>query len=327
MKKIIVRDREMELENGQMLELKEGKIRVKVAFCGVGFADVMAVKGKYALAPKRPFSPGYEFSGIVEASGNSDFPLGTRVVAMLPLMQCYQEYLDIDPVYLIKVPENVSLEQASVIPLNYLTALALIEKSAGLGKGDTLLVHGAAGGVGTAVLEMGKVLGLKTYGTASAGKHELVKRLSGIPFDYKKPDWIKEDFYKLEPEGVNAVFDAMGSESFNRSWRLLKKDGVLCAYGFYKDSNSGTGAMIAGLLNLLFKIISPGKRKVAVCWAPAIIKADQQWYRKSMEKIMNWLTTGKIDPVIYTIVNYEDVQNAHNILIEKKAAGKVLLKF
>lgn len=329
MKSIIVTKQGIKISaDNQLPKLLNDKIRIKVEYSGVGFADVMAVKHKYILAPKDPFSPGYEFYGEVVAAGlnvKTDL-IGFKVAGMLPQMDAYQEYIDIDPDWAVKVPEGLDGEMAALLPLNYLTALALIEKSAKLIKGQTLFVHGAAGGVGTAVLELAALKGIKAYGTASTTKHGIVKNLGGIPFDYKNKNWI-DQFFQLNPNGVDAVFDAMGSESFKRSWKLLTKKGSLVAYGFYKNSNSGTGAMIKGLLTLLLKQINFTRKKIAICGTPAIIKKDRSWYKKSLDQLLTWSVEGKLQPQLYKVFPWNEMEKAHEELIQRKVIGKILLQF
>ncbi len=147
--------------------LPAGQARIRVKYAGVGFADVMAVRGGYPLAPRRPFSPGYEFFGTVVEAGTSSLDAGQRVAGMLPRMGAYRELIDVDPRYAVPVPPDLGDESAALLPLNYLTALAMIERCARLQRGRSFLIHGAAGGVGTAALELARLLGLRAFGSAS----------------------------------------------------------------------------------------------------------------------------------------------------------------
>ena len=163
----------LRVEEVGLPRLPAGQTRIRVKYAGVGFADVMAVRGGYPLAPRRPFSPGYEFLGSVVEAGTSSLGVGQRVAGMLPRMGAYRELIDMDPRYAVRVPPDLSDECAALLPLNYLTALAMIERYARLERGQSFLIHGAAGGVGTAALELARLLGLRAFGSASEPKHGL----------------------------------------------------------------------------------------------------------------------------------------------------------
>ncbi|MDC7224124.1 MAG: zinc-binding dehydrogenase [Spirochaetales bacterium] len=327
MKRIIVRNKnKISYEDVNTHTPEAGSVRVRVHYAGVGFADLMASKGKYQLAPKSPFSPGYECSGVVESSSRPDLSKGTKVACMLPQMGCYQEMIDVDPQWLVPLPKDMDLKKAAALPLNYITASALIEKCSHLKRGDSFFLHGLAGGVGTAAMEIARHRGLKAYGTASRGKHDFVRSQGGIPYDYKDPDWVKK-FLSQVPSGVDASFDAMGSYSLNKSWKVLSPTGTLVAYGFFKDSESATAETLKSLLNLLGKKITSRSRNIAICGTPAIIKKDNSWYRNSMEDLITLLKEEKIDPEIFDIVKAENYGKAFNLLEQKKVRGKVLLEF
>lgn len=308
--------------------LENNKIRVKIKYSGVGFADVMAVRGGYPLAPKRPFAPGYEFYGIIEeiTTENNNLSPGQRVAGMLPHMNGYREYIDLDPKWVIPVPDEVSDEDAAIIPLNYLTALALIKKKANLQKGDSFLIHGAAGGVGTATLELARELGIQAYGTASKEKHHLVEKLGGIPIDYKNTDWVSE-IKKHKPMGLNAVFDAFGGESLEKSWKVVAKKGILVSYGFSPTINGGFGPMLKGLFSLLLKKIIPNGKQIDVCGTPGIIENDPAWYQKSMDLLFDLAKNNKLSPQLHGIYPWNKVEDAHQAIIDRKVRGKILLDF
>ncbi len=313
------------------------RLRVRVKYAGVGFTDVMAVRRGYFLAPKRPFSPGYEFFGRVEeVSGSTalspkDAPAprlvpGTRVVGMLPKMGAYREWIDVDPGLLVPVPSEVTDEKAALLPLNYLTAYAMMTRCTRLEKGQSFLIHGAAGGVGTAALELARVSGLKAYGTASPVKHDLVRSLGGIPINRRGDAWMDE-LLQLEPLGVDAAFDAYGVESFRKSWRVLASKGTLVCYGMSPTIDGGTGEFIKGALYIIGKkVFSRGKR-AEVCGLPAIIGSDHEWYRAAMTKILEWTRTGAFQPVLAGVAPWNEVEEIHGRLAEGSVKGKFLLDF
>jgi NADPH:quinone reductase-like Zn-dependent oxidoreductase len=310
--------------------LSLNRVQVRVKYAGVGFADVMAVRGGYPLAPKRPFTPGYEFFGLIDdrssSGGMALFAPGTRVVGVLPSMGAYRETIDVDPGLLVPVPTGLDDEKAAVLPLNYLTALAMIERCAHLETGQSFLIHGAAGGVGTAALELARVLGLRAYGTASSSKHDLVRSLGGVPLDRKDDAWMDE-LLKLLPEGVDAAFDSFGAPSFAKSWRVLSSRGTLVCYGMSPSIDGGTADFLKGVAYIAFRKAFGGGRKVRICSTPGMVGADHEWFRESMTRILEWAAAGALRPVVSGILPWNRVADAHRELAEGRVKGKVLLNF
>ena len=294
-----------------------GYVRVKVKYSGVGRTDITAVRGGYLLAPKRPFTPGYEYVGIDET--------GRRVAGLLPKMGAYQELIDADPRWCVPVPDAVDDQLAAALPLNYLTALALLEKTTRLNPGAAVLVHGAGGGVGRALLELARLRGLKTYGLASAGRADELRALGAVPLD-RHADWEAEAG-SLVPGGFDAVFDAQGLASFRGSWRLLAKGGILAAYGFATDLDGGLSHYVKGLAYIFSKSLYPSGKRAAVCGLPAIVAADFDWYRDAMARLFGWAASGAVRPLIQQVFPWNEVEKAHAVIIEGRVRGKLLLDF
>jgi NADPH:quinone reductase-like Zn-dependent oxidoreductase len=311
-----------------------GRVRVRVRYAGVGWADVMAVRGGYPLAPRRPFSPGYEFYGTVEEAGDpggagrsgGGFAPGTRVLGLLPRMGAYREFVDVDARLAAPVPDSVGDETAALLPLNYLTAFALITRLAALEKGQSFFIHGAAGGVGTAALELARILGLKAYGTASIEKHCLVSSLGGLPLARKEDSWMGE-LARSEPGGVDAAFDSFGVPSFRKSWKILKPGGILACYGLAPSLNGGPRDFLAGLLWAGAKNIMAGGKRVRICSVPGLMARDPLWFRPSLERILAWAASGALNPVSAGIHEWRRVAEAHRELAEGRMRGKLLLDF
>ena len=313
-------------ECDEITRLVPGRVRLRVKFAGVGFADVMAVRGGYPLAPRRPFSPGYEFFGRVDAAGSSDLKPGQRVAGMLPRMGAYREFIDVDPRLAVPVPPDLSDESAALLPLNYLTAFAMIDRLAGLQKGQSFLIHGAAGGVGTAALELARVLGMRAYGSASDPKHGLIASLGGVPLHREDSGWV-EELSRLESAGVDAAFDAFGVASFKRSWRALRPRGTLVCYGLAPGIDGGNADFIRGLLYLAGRKAFGRGRRVRICATPSIVGSDLEWYRASLAKILEWARIGSLKPVLAEIFPWREASAAHRALAEGKIKGKLLLDF
>ena len=223
------------------------------------------------------------------------------------------------------VPTGLADETAAVLPLNYLTAYAMIERCAGLHTGQSFLIHGAAGGVGTAALELARVLGLHAYGTASAQKHDLVKSLGGIPLSRGRA-WVDE-LAKLRPQGVDAAFDSFGLASFRASWKALSSLGTLVCYGVSPSIDGGTADFLKGLAFLGVRRIVGGTRRVRICATPGMVKADPRWFQVAMARILEWAAAGAFRPVLAGVVSWARVQEAHRALAEGAVKGKLLLDF
>jgi NADPH:quinone reductase-like Zn-dependent oxidoreductase len=298
--------------------LDPGKIRVRVEYAGVGFADAMAVRGGYFLAPSRPFSPGYEFLGTVEATG-------VRVAGMVPKMNCYQEFLDIDEVWAVVVPPSLSSATAAAMPLNYLTAVALIEAKAHLGPGDSFLIHGAAGGVGSAALEWARLKGLRAFGTVSAGKEPDVEALGATALR-RGASWLTQA-RSLEPEGFRAAFDAFGGTLLRESYASLAPGGMLVSYGFAPTARGGSGPLVDGLLFHAGKRLFPGGRRTAVCGTPALVDHHRTWYRETLTSVLAKADEGLLNPRIHEILPWDQAETAHAMIHAGSVRGKILLKF
>jgi NADPH:quinone reductase len=166
-----------------------GQLRERVRAAGVGSTDLTVIAGNYSFAPRIPFVPGYEIAGTVDALGASvtGFHIGQRVAA-LTVYGGFAEYLVREGEHFIAIPDGVSDVQAAAVILNHVTAWQMIHRVARVQPGQTALVTGAAGGVGTALLQLLRLVGAKTYGAASLSKHGTVQKLGATPLDYRAAD-------------------------------------------------------------------------------------------------------------------------------------------
>lgn len=317
----------------EVLKLEEEKVEVNlnkgvlvdILAVGVGFADIMAQRGGYFLAPKRPFSPGYDFVGrIAKNSQSGKFKQGELVAAMLPTMCTYQEKLFVEEKYLVKMPEKIEIIDAAAAVLNYLTAYCILEEKAKVKNGDTVLIHGASGGVGTALAQIGKLKNLKMYGTASKAKHQILEGLGVGPIDYKTEDFV-QIIRKKEPKGIDAAFDAMGAKNIKRTAKIIRKGGSLVSYGFSGSTYGGYGELFKGLIQFLKIKLLPNGIKMEACGTPSEVKKNPEWYRKTLAKILIQINEGKLSPVIDSVYPLSEVQKAHELIESGRAKGKVVL--
>src|SRR5271169_1531511 len=190
-----------------------GEVRIRILACGVAFADVLMRRGLYSGVPPLPYSPGYDIVGVVDScgAGVTRWKPGD-LVAAITMTGGYSRYIVLPESELVRVPAGLDPAEAVSLVLNYTTAYQLIHRIAKLRRGESLLIHGAAGGVGTAALQLGRLAGLKMFGTASKSKHDLVAALGGRPSDYRAEDFVQR------AAGVYAVFDPIGGRNWPRSY-------------------------------------------------------------------------------------------------------------
>jgi len=307
-------------------EPKPGEVGVRVLAAGVGFADVMAQHGGYPLAPKLPFTPGYDFAGIVDQLGEgvTGIKEGQYVAALNPEFGCYAEYICVRPELLVAVPEEIDPAEVVSLTLNYLTAHCILHKKGHLREKETVLIHAAGGGVGTALLQLGKLLNLQMYGTASVRKHDIVREFGGIPIDYRNQDFL--EFIRKEiPDGVDAAFDPIGGANLRRSYQAVRKRGRVISYGFAGDKFGGLRRMIFGVLQMSLLNIWPDGKRVRLCATPSEVKKDNSWYRETLTELIAMLSAHEIQPVIGARVPLLEVQRAHRLMEEGSVSGKVVL--
>lgn len=312
----------------ELPEPQMGEVRVKILATGVAFTDVMMREGAYPGVPKLPYSPGYDIVGVVDKLGPDvvEFGLGQRVVA-LTIVGGYSEFLCVPARDLLLVPQSVdSLEAVSVV-LHYLTAYQMLHRLAKVKAGQQILIHGAGGGVGTALLELGKLAGLKMYGTETRSKHQLISALGGIPIDYQTED-VGDRIRHLAPDGIDVVFDSLGGMNLWRAYQLLRRTGQLVNYGFLSAFTGNQNKMLAigaTLLQIRLLNLLPDGRKASF-YSIASYKANHpDWYREDLSVLLNLLAAGQIKPVIADCLPLAEAAHAHELLDRAAVNGKLVL--
>ena len=318
----------LKLTDAEMPEPGKGELLLRVDHAGVAFADVMMRHGKYPGAPKLPFTPGFDVVGKVVAAGEgTSTPSGTRVAA-LTLFGGYAQYVVVREAAVVEVPQNVPSEKAVCLGLNYLTAYQMIHHVCHLAAGDTLLVHSASGGVGTAALQLARVLRLTTFGTASSAKLDLVRSLGATAIDHQTQDFVSV-IQGLEPSGLTAVFDPIGPKHWDRSRRILKRRGHLVAFGGIslhdreQDSMSrGVTALLPGALKQLLLSVPPSGARFTFF---SVAAKDPVRVQADLGALMALAKDGSIDPVIAEVFPLAEAGAAHRLLASGTAQGKVVL--
>jgi len=315
-------------------EPSAGQVRLKVLATGVAFADVLMRYGMYPHMPALPFSPGYDVVGVIDklGSGVNNFVPGDRVTAMT-MIGGYAQYLCIPASELIRVPEGVDPAEAVSLVLNYATAHQLIHRIADLRPEQSVLIQGAAGGVGTALLELGQLAGLKMYGTASRSKHGLVSSLGGIPIDYKTDDFVARILQMTRGGGVDAVFDAVGGMNWWRSYKTLRSagkgsGGKLIGYGMSSVIERGKASKLRGAASfaLLGLLGALPDGKVARWYSiTSEKKKHPEWFPEDLAHLLRLLAEKKIHPHVAERLPLREAQRANDLIEHAKVSGKIVL--
>ncbi len=305
-----------------MQEPGPGQVRVRVHAAGVGSTDLSMLAGNYLYAPKIPFVPGYEVAGVVDAlgPGASGFHLGQRVAA-LTVHGGFAEIVVLRAEDFLPIPDGVSDRDAAAVVLNYVTAWQMIHRSVQVRPGQTALVTAAAGGVGTAALQLLRLAGLKTYGAASAPKHSTLRSLGAIPIDYRagRIDRLVRD---LEPKGVDYVFDAIGGANIGPCIGALRRGGTVVGFGFM--AAAGTLAKLTMFANLFVGARLRGRRG-KFYGITALYRKDPKPLHEDLPKIFALLAERKIDPLVARTFPLPEARQAIELLAAGSVEGKLVL--
>ena len=314
------------VEEKSLPEPEEGQVRVKVVYTSANFTDVMIRKGKNPeVREKPPFSPGYDMVGIIDklGPGGNKFEVGQRVADM-PVIGAYSEYICLPEENLVAVPDNIEPDAAVSLILSYVTAYQMLHRVAKIEEGQSILVHGASGAVGTAMLQLGSIHELNMFGTASKKKHELVTSLGATPIDYKNENFV-EKLNDLTKQGVDAVFDPIGGRHFTRSFKSLRPGGKLIAYGFYNAVMGKGGNTIFDFVKLFLWNILPNGKRSRFYSIGSMRKKYPEWYKQDLKKLFELLAKGKIDPVIADHYPLEQAGKVHELIENTSLQGKIIL--
>ena len=275
----------------------------------MAFGDLMRRRG--LLVPPGAFTPGYDLVGRIEGGARD----GERVAVFMPKVGigAYAEQVAVKEAHVVTVPEGVSATKAVALGLNYITARHILDML-GLPEGGRLLVHGAAGGVGTAMLELGRAGGLELWGTASAGKHSRVLSYGATPIDYRKED------FTTRVSDMDAVVDPIGGDHLARSLSVLGPKGTLVAFGVTGDVDRGYAGMLPGLGWLARTAVTDwGRLKLYGIGATHSLASGRAAWAGLLQQ------ASTLDPVIGAELAFEEVSRAHQLLEDRAVEGKVVL--
>ena len=314
-----------------------GEIRIKVLAAGVSLPDVLAREGVHPETPRVPYTPGWDLVGVVDQIGKgiSGFALGQTVAAM-PISGSYAQYVCLPERKAIPVPTGLDPAEAVAVVLNYITAYQMLHRSAKVKSGQRVLIHGASGGVGTALLQLGQLAGVEMYGTCSAEAAEAVKKLGATPIDYRNSDFVQE-IHRLTGDGVDAVFDGIGGDNLWRSREVLREGGRIVVYGFQaklhggrmaSDGRSGRHPIRESAIlgwYILRNWFRPGRKSMVPYSIQWLMRLKPAWFRHDLLTLFDLLQQKKITPLIAQRLPLSQARHAHELLGSGGVIGKIVL--
>ncbi|MGY2909396.1 medium chain dehydrogenase/reductase family protein [Bradyrhizobium sp. URHC0002] len=309
-------------------------VRVRVLAAGVSFADLLMREGIHPEKTLLPFTPGWDIVGVVEKTGQEvSQAMAGQMVAALPIHGGYAQHICLPPDELTPVPDGLDPAEAVSLVLNYITAYQMMHRLAHASRGQRVLIHGAAGGLGTALLQLGRLAGLEMYGTASLATHRIVSDLGATPIDYQKADFV-EEIRRLTGEGVDVVFDGVGEANVWRSFQALRPGGRVIVYGFTSFLQQG---QLAGGLRYRFRgitrpawyalraLLSPGRRRILPYSIQMLKRRKPAWFHEDLSVLLDLLRDQKIKPVIAERIPLREARHAQELLGRGSVKGKLVL--
>lgn len=318
-------------------EPKKGEVRVRVLAAGVAMPDIMARQGIHPETPRVPYTPGWDLVGEVERLGNGVSGIESgQIVAAMPIHGAYAEYVCLPQSELVPVPAGLDAAKAVSLILNYVTAYQMLHRSAKVQPGQRVLFHGASGGVGTALLQLGRLVGLEMYGTCSSRGAQAVSELGGIPIDYQNQDYV-EEIRRLTGEGVDAVFDPIGGPHLWHSREALRPGGRVVGYGNTTAlRGEGLGSPRSGRRNRLHGIpiyvlyiaggwLLPGRKRIVPYSIQTLKRLKPALFRQDLIMLLDLLQQQKIQPLIAQRFPLAEARRAQELLEKGGVIGKIVL--
>ena len=302
------------------------EVRVRVLTTSAAFTDVMIRKGLYPDVKERPpFALGYDLVGVVDKLGPDAkrYRPGQRV-ADLTTIGAYAEYLCLPEEELVPVPDDVDPAEAVAVILSFVTPYQMLHRVAKVAAGQRILIHGAGGAVGTAMLQLARLANVTTFGTDSIAKHDLIDELGGIAID-SDPENLEARLKAATGGGVDVVFDALGGESLNRSLHILRPGGMLVGYGFQNVVMGKGGSIPFDFIKLKIWDLLPNGHATSFYAIGSMRRHHPAWFKEDLAEMFTLLSQGKIKPVIARTMPLTEARRAHELIEAGEAKGKIVL--
>ncbi|WLQ68644.1 medium chain dehydrogenase/reductase family protein [Streptomyces glycanivorans] len=322
----------LELQTHDLSAPGKGQVVLRMEATGICFAEQQMRRGKYYDQPPFPFVPGYDLVGIVTAVGpETDAALVGRRFAAITKIGAWASHLIIDAADLMPVPDEVDPAAAETVIVNGVTAWQMLHRTAKARTGQTIVVLGANGGVGSTLVQLAVHAGVTVIGTASPRHHDTLRGLGVTPVDYRDPDMYAR-IRELAPDGVDAVFDHVGGPAIEDSWQLLRRGGTLVSYGTAasKDEEGNSQLPVLKLFALLnawntlpngkkahFYNLWAGKRRCRKTW--------QQRMTEDLTQVLRLVADGTLTPQIAAKFALTDTAEALRLAESRTVAGKVII--
>jgi NADPH2:quinone reductase len=318
-------------------EPRAGEVRVRVLAAGVALPDVMAREGTHPETPPVPFTPGWDLVGEVNRLGDGVVGIEPgQIVAAMPIHGAYAEFVCLPRRELVPVPPGLDAAEAVSLVLNYITAYQMLYRSAEVKPGQRALIHGAAGGVGTALLQLGRLAGLEMYGTCSSSGAATVTGMGVVPIDYKHQNFVKE-IQRLTGDGVDVVFDPIGGAHLWHSRKALRPGGRVVGYGLISSIRgeglvSGRpgrrqrfrGTALFGLY-IAGSWILPGRKRIVPYSIQTLKRLKPELFRQDLIALLDLLHQRKIEPLIAQRIPLAEARRAQELLGQGGVVGKIVL--
>ena len=322
----------LEVREASEPRVEPGTVRIRVHAAGINFSDLLARQGLYPDAPKPPCTIGYEVAGAVDAvsEGVTTIRRGDLVIATTRFGG-QSELVVVPASSVFPLPPGWTFEQGAAFPVVYLTAHHMLVRVAAVQRGETVLVHAAAGGVGLAVAELGRIFGFRVLGLASAAKHEVLRAYGVEPLDGRDPRWF-DAVRAAAPDGVDVVLDAVGGDSWRHGYRLLAPAGRLVCYGASVLSQGSRRNLVRTLWRLLrFPRFGPltlmhDNRSVAGVNLGHLWK-ERARLEPQIAALVGYAREGKLTPRVDRAFPLAEAAAAHRYIHERRNVGKVVLTF
>ncbi|SDP40675.1 NADPH:quinone reductase [Arthrobacter sp. ok909] len=313
----------LEVVRRTLPEPRRGETRVRVEACGVSAVDVQMRQGLSTYPPRFPFTPGYTAVGVVDAVGEGVTAVapGDRVV-VLTETGGYAEYVFVRRHPMMRIPDGLDAGEVVAVALNYLVAHQALSRAARIQRGQVVLVTGAAGGIGTAIVQLGQLLGLRMYGAADAAKYPWLTDHGVVPIGSRGADIVDavDAVRRLEPEGLDAVLDGLGGEWVEHALTVLRSGGVLVEY-----ANPGSPGRTLRLLLRAVRHNLAGRGARIRSYSTGLWRLDRRPLLAAWATLYEMLEAGRIRPVIAGRLPLSEAARAHTLLEGGDAIGALVL--
>jgi NADPH:quinone reductase-like Zn-dependent oxidoreductase len=327
MKKVVITafgdESKLAIVESDLPDPDSGEVQLSVEYSIVCGSDVNMRRGTYPLQRKPPLTPGYSVIGKVRVNGKgcSKFTKGDRV-ACLSKYEGQAELINLPEKYLVRVPDDVDGKAAVALILDWVTAYQMLHRVAQVKSGQKMFVHALGGAVGGALLRLGLLAGASVFGTASGKKHDELRQLGAIPFEYSNKNWIAAI---QELGGVDAVFDPLGFESFDESYSVLRRGGILVGYGMNLPAwtKSPQRPVIPAVLKLFAKNLHFGSGKRTTFFG---VTRSSRNFNPDLELLFEWLRAGRISVPVKSAFTLDQIQEAHREYANSERMGSIVIE-